>query len=233
MRKFKFLLLLVCAFFSMQSMAVDLNKACDETFLYLLNQKLNKQSVIISAPGYPSHTHDMSMVAEDPNHDKNKDKQYHPAEKQGWEKMISQGRLLEKAKIMKLQSGQFEEISYLGEKFKFYGYLMQFTKASKPYLRVMESLGRVGLMVGNMQAVKIESFSKTEIVDGKPQVTVKFSTALANKAPWVNDEIAKAFGINAITEGTETVKMGFYDNKWSIDDKDFLFSVKIPVFDFQ
>ena len=97
----------------------------------------------------------------------------------------------------------------------------------------MESLGRVGLMVGNMQAVKIESFSKTEIVDGKPQVTVKFSTALANKAPWVNDEIAKAFGINAITEGTETVKMGFYDNKWSIDDKDFLFSVKIPVFDFQ
>ncbi len=67
MRKFKFLLLLVCAFFSMQSMAVDLNKACDETFLYLLNQKLNKQSVIISAPGYPSHTHDMSMVAEDPN----------------------------------------------------------------------------------------------------------------------------------------------------------------------
>lgn len=212
---------------------VDLSKAENATFEHLLNEKLNQQRVIASAPGIPSRLYEMTMDAEDPSNPLNKNKNYHPAERQGWKRMISQGRVLEKLGLMKFEAGTFEELDYNGQKFKFTGFLMKFTPKAHDYIQIMPSLGRIGLRVGYMAVKKINSFSKTQIKDKKPSVTVSFDAALTNKSPWVNDEYLKSTGIMSFVEGTTSVNMSFIDGKWTIDDAKFLLSVQNPVVDFE
>lgn len=216
-----------------KAQAVDLSKAENATFEYLLNEKLNKQKVIASAPGIPSRLYEMTMDAEDPSNPLNKNKNYHPAERQGWESMISQGRVLEKLGLMEFESGTFEELDYNAKKFKFTGFLMKFTPKAHDYIQIMPSLGRIGLRVGYMAVKKINSFSKTQIKNKKPSVTVSFDSTLTNKSPWVNDEYLKSTGIMSFVEGTTSVNMSFIDGKWAIDDAKFLFSVQNPVVDFE
>lgn len=233
MLKLKALLLVGLSALCLQAQALDLSKAEDETFIYLLNEKLNTQKVIASAPGIPSRMYDMTMDAEDPSNSLNKNKKYHPAERQGWEKMIAQGRVLESLGLMEFEEGTFEELDYNAKKFKFTGFLMKFTPKAHDYIQVMPSLGRVGIKVGYMGVGKISSFSKTQIKDKKPSVTVEFKSTLVNKSPWVNDEYLQSSGIMLFVEGTTSVNMSFIDGKWTIDDEKFLFSVQNPVVDFE
>ncbi len=235
MLKIKSLLLTALAAISMPVMAanVDLSKAQDETFEYLLNEKLNAQKVIVSAPGMPSQLHDMAMVAEDPNAKENQNKAYHPVELQGWNTMIAQGRLLEGLGMMSFESGTFEELDYQGKKFKFTGHLMKFTAKAKDYIAIFPTLRRVGLKVGVMGVDKIVSFTKTQIKEGKPTVLVDFTTALYDKSPWLSDEYLKATGIMSFVEGKTQVKMTYSDGKWQIADEKFLMSVQNPVVDFE
>ncbi len=234
MNKFKLFLAGALAFlFVNQAQALDLNKACDETFTYLLNEKLNNQKVIATAPGLPSRVHEMTMVAENPQDPKNIHKAYNKAEFEGWNLMIAQGRILEKLGIMKFESGTFEELNYNGQKFSFTGYLMKFTDKANGYIATLPSLGRIGIKVGVMGVDKVKSFSKTQVKNGKPSVDVEFTTTLYNKAPWISDEYLKATRIMSFVEGSQKVNMSFIDGKWQVDDEKFNLSLLNPVFDFE
>ena len=233
MMKKTYLAALILPVAAFNAAALDLKKADAETFAYLLNEKLNAQKVIISAPGIPSRVHEMSMVAEDPEHENNKGKAYHPAEISGWGMMVRQGRLLEKNGLMVLEAGTFEEKSYTGEDFTFSGYLMKFTDRAREYLAVMPAIGRVGLKIGSVGVDEITEIGKTVPLNGRAQLDVSFTTKLINPAPWASEEILRETNINSFVEGSLKVRMSFDDGQWRIADEDFLLSVKNPVFDFE
>lgn len=197
----------------------------------LINSYLNTQSVMISAPGIPSKLHEMSLCAEDPENPENAKKNYHPAEKAGWLRMIAFGRALEKEGFLTLEQGSFFEDDFYNRRFKFTGYLMHVQNEMNSYVAVMPQQGRVLLKVGHVGVGQIVSVKALHAEDKKAQVS--YTTVLIDRAPWFTQDVEQFTAVSSMLGGKEQVSLTFKDGKWLIDDPVFLATVKNPVADFK
>lgn len=195
----------------------------------LINSHLNSQSVLISAPGMPSKLHDFAMVAEDPDATENAQKQYHPAEKEGWRSMIAFGKALEQAQVMTLEQGTFFEDDFYDRRFKFTGYVMHFAPKMAGELAVMPQQGRVMLKAGKVGVDKIVSIKDAKDVQG---YDVTYTTSLYNRAWWLTAELEPFTRLQAMLGGEEHVTIVQKNGAFVIEDPAFLSSVKNPVADF-
>lgn len=195
----------------------------------LLNDALNKQKIYVTAPGFPSKLHEMALVAEDPDAEENKSKQYHPAEKAGWLSMIAYGEALEKAGALKITHGSFFDDDFYNRRFKFTGVLMEFTGDMKDYVAVTSQDGRVLLRVGVAGVGVISSLKKLS----DTSYEVSFTTALANRSPWFTDEVEQHTKISSLLGGLEKCTLALKNGTYVIDDEAFLNTLKKPVVDFK
>ncbi len=195
----------------------------------LLNGALNKQRIYVTAPGFPSKLHEMALVAEDPDAEENKSKQYHPAEKAGWLSMIAYGEALEKAGALKITHGSFFDDDFYNRRFKFTGVLMEFTGDMKDYVAVTSQDGRVLLRVGVAGVGEISSLKKLS----DTSYEVSFTTALANRSPWFTDEVELHTKISSLLGGLEKCTLALKNGTYVIDDEAFLNTLKKPVVDFK
>ncbi len=195
----------------------------------VLNEALNKQKIYVTAPGFPSKLHELALVAEDPNADENKSKQYHPAEKAGWLSMIAFGEALEQAGVLKITHGTFFDDDFYNRRFKFTGVLMEFTEHMQDYVAVTSQDGRVLLRVGVVGVGEISDLKK--LSDNSYEAS--FTTALANRSPWFNDKVETHTKISSLLGGLEKCKLALKDGSFIIDDEAFLKTLSKPVVDFK
>ena len=195
----------------------------------LLNDALNKQKIYVTAPGFPSKLHEMALVAEDPDAEENKSKQYHPAEKAGWLSMIAYGEALERAGALKITHGSFFDDDFYNRRFKFTGVLMEFTADMKDYVAVTSQDGRVLLRVGVAGVGEISSLKKLS----DTSYEVSFTTALANRSPWFTGEVEQYTKISSLLGGLEKCTLTLKNGSYVIDDEAFLNTLKKPVVDFK
>lgn len=219
---------LIAAAFLSQGAVAAVAPTVDEAKA-LINSHLNSQSVLISAPGMPSKLHDFAMVAEDPDAQENAQKQYHPAEKEGWRSMIAFSRALEKAGVMQLEAGTFFEDDFYDRRFKFTGYVMHFDPKMAGELAVMPQQGRVMLKAGKVGVDKIVSVRDARDSHG---YDVIYTTMLYNRAWWLTPELEPFTRLQAMVGGEEHVTIVQKNGAFVIEDAAFLSSVKNPVADF-
>jgi hypothetical protein len=194
-----------------------------------LNAALNTQKVYVTAPGFPSKMHDLALCLEDPEAKENASKQYHPAARQGWKRMIAFGRALEKGGWVRLKQGTFFDRDLYNRPFKFTGYLMSVEPKLKDYVAVVPYDGRVLLRAGVSAVDKVVSVRD----EGGGKVTATFTTKLGSPSPWLDGGTEKYASPRALLGGRESVAMECGKDKCSVSDQAFLDGLKKPLTDSQ
>lgn len=196
----------------------------------ILNEALNTQRVFVTAPGLPSKLHDMALIAEDPDAKENAHKKYHPAEREGWKRMLAYGEALEHKGVLKITHGTFFDDDFYDRRFKFTGVLMEFKPEMKEYIAVTPLDGRVLMRVGYSG---VKNIDKMEKLSGKDErYKVEFTTALSKISPWYDDDVAKFAQVSSLLGGKESTVIKVENGKAFIDDEAFFISLKKPVTDF-
>ena len=195
-----------------------------------LDHVLNGQNVILKSPGFPSKVAEMVLVIEDPKAPENQGKKYHPAEITGWESMLGYARLYEKAGVVSLESGTFDEQNYSGANFRFTGYRVHIGDDLKKDTVVIPTIGKVGLKAGWVAVDRIVKISPVTEKNGLKTVEVTYTRKADNLRTWCSEEILESSGMHEALSGEQKTVLQLSEQGWVVSDPNLATSTKTQIF---